>query len=296
MDDRILLNPDNRALGSSGANDFSLYGAQPEPAVRIGPADDEKLVDPLAAAATASPAAASPTEAAPTENAISGDAPAAPAVPAPNVAPAEPVVQAPAEAAQTTAEPSPSDFSGASSGFAPTQAPLNISPLVPASSGSLEAPLVSPAAASGISAPTIETTLGTIDAASTEAPAAVTQAVALAEDATVLADDAAQVALGAAQGITEGAADDVQDLLGSDPAGGIATLVSLVSISDVMDLREAGNEQGEASEDPALLMLDTLAADLTDTAPDDDQSDDSDDALLPIAPMPVADDLTDPLG
>jgi hypothetical protein len=56
------------------------------------------------------------------------------------------------------------------------------------------------------------------------------------------------------------AADDVQNLLGTDPAAGIATLVSLVSVTDVLPVTEAANDAGEKAEDPTADLLEALAA------------------------------------
>ncbi|MDP9413755.1 MAG: hypothetical protein M3Q08_06615 [Pseudomonadota bacterium] len=57
------------------------------------------------------------------------------------------------------------------------------------------------------------------------------------------------------------APDDVQDLLGADPAAGIATLVSLISVTDVIPVAEAGQAASQAAADPFQDMLDSLAAD-----------------------------------
>ncbi len=57
------------------------------------------------------------------------------------------------------------------------------------------------------------------------------------------------------------AADDVQDLLGTNPAAGIATLVSLISVTDVFPVAEAGQAAPQTPADPFQDMLDSLAAD-----------------------------------
>ncbi|HVQ07011.1 MAG TPA: hypothetical protein VMS43_01115 [Allosphingosinicella sp.] len=74
--------------------------------------------------------------------------------------------------------------------------------------------------------------------------------------------DGPPIGLGAVTGTLEAAQGDGQDLLGSDPAGGIAALVSLVSVTALFDLRDAGFDSADGGADPTLTMLDSLAADL----------------------------------
>lgn len=55
------------------------------------------------------------------------------------------------------------------------------------------------------------------------------------------------------------------ELTGSDPAGGIATLVSMVAITDVVDLRDVqalGSDLPQIGPDPLGSLLDLLATDL----------------------------------
>jgi hypothetical protein len=58
-----------------------------------------------------------------------------------------------------------------------------------------------------------------------------------------------------------GATDTLDDLAGADPAAGVATLVSLVSVADMFDLNPVGAPTIEDAADPGLALLDTLAAD-----------------------------------
>lgn len=60
-------------------------------------------------------------------------------------------------------------------------------------------------------------------------------------------------------GAADDRVDDALDLLGTDPAGGIATLVSLVTVTDLIDLRDA--DADVLGGDPQLTMIDSLAAD-----------------------------------
>jgi hypothetical protein len=91
------------------------------------------------------------------------------------------------------------------------------------------------------------------------------------------------------------AEDDVADLLGTDPAAGVATLVSLVTITDVVDLRQAGSPEGELVQSPADSMLNALAADAEgETAPADVKESPASD--LVSIPDPAEDDLGLGLG
>lgn len=53
--------------------------------------------------------------------------------------------------------------------------------------------------------------------------------------------------------------EDALELLGTDPAGGITTLVSLVTVTDLIDLRDIDSESSIG--DRPLAMLDALSAD-----------------------------------
>jgi hypothetical protein len=55
--------------------------------------------------------------------------------------------------------------------------------------------------------------------------------------------------------------DSLGDLAGSDPAAGVATLVSLVSVTDMFDLHPTDAPAVDAAGDPGLGVLDTLADD-----------------------------------
>jgi hypothetical protein len=56
--------------------------------------------------------------------------------------------------------------------------------------------------------------------------------------------------------------DTLDDLAGTDPAGGVATLVSLVSVADMFDLNPVGAPTIEQVADPGFAMLDALATDV----------------------------------
>jgi hypothetical protein len=103
-------------------------------------------------------------------------------------------------------------------------------------------------------------------------------------------------------GVDDGADDGLAtDLLGSDPAGGIATLVNLVTVTDLLDLRDAGAPVDPTGEGLGTVsdLIDTLAADVP-LAHDIDASDHhgvgqpaTDTPLLPTVASALPDPLTD---
>jgi hypothetical protein len=101
------------------------------------------------------------------------------------------------------------------------------------------------------------------DAVVTSLVAAVSESAGLPLDALTgaLAGPLADVEIGAAIGE---ASDDVSDLLGADPAGGIATLVSLVSVTDVFDFGQMAGEDELAAPatDQGLVLLEDLASEM----------------------------------
>jgi hypothetical protein len=291
MDDRILINPDNRMLGNSGSNDFSLYGAPPNPAVTVGPAGPDEARD---APSLPTPAAAVPGEAPfpSSDLAQSGFA----GTPVPSIAPASAAAAPAAAPASAGSLPGPLPEVGGSLAPAPMTLGLEGSalaaPILPPSTPGLDGLShglqVQPAA---VPPPAPEAV-----AASLEQPASLEQTPLLAETVTegpqsalaALTAEIAPVDLSAP--VVEG----VEDLLGTDPAGGIATLVSLVSVSDVFDVSEVGSDVVTVA-DPVDLV-DTLAADLPEIAPPaDEDGPDPADTLLGSVTSP-ADDLGDPLG
>lgn len=292
MDDRILINPENRMLGTSGSNDFSLYGAQPDPALSFRP----------------SPPAEAP------EDASRGSAGPDPIqIQAPAAAPAS---AGSADSAAPDAPPSTETAVGA-----PQAAPPM--PAVSAESGGsitpiLPAPLLTSFDSNGLTAPSLaalsaENTsqdMGTISSVATPAfqdldPPASAAVAPIAAAAPSLAealplDSVGQALPGLVAEIVPvdplaPVADGIQDLLGDDPAGGIATLVSLVSISDVLDLGAVVTEGADPTIDPAADLIDMLVMDATgELAPPslDAGEDDGADALLAV-PLPPPDDLLD---
>lgn len=233
MPDSILINPVNRWLASGGTTEFFNYGLTADPQFSIQPA--RALGTPHE---THSPAAES-TEAIGATEASS--------------LPPDTILHEPAAAAT---EPPHSTLSISLASMPGPDAAHETGSIAPsAASHFMAAPMSAPshqAAAHAEPAPGAD-------------PSTVTPAV-LPDLLTHPAADALHFAagpgpaLGAINQTAGDAVDSVHDLLGGDPAGGIATLISLVTITDILDLRDAGlDPQGGA--DPAA-MLDQLATDL----------------------------------
>lgn len=286
MDERILFNPENRFLASSGSNDFSLYGAAADPVLwflKAAPPSPPDHNGASAAPATGEPAgvgqgeaAASPPAGASSHLPGSSDAGAAP--------PSTPPATQFAEAA-----PSAGAFA---------------TPLAPFAEG-----FTAPAVIDRTEIAQQELQPGAAPAATSEfvaafapGPAGTAEAVAAGAPGEALAGDilpeAAQGAIGPAvtgplsealSGVSAALEDGLTDLLGSDPAGGVATLVSLVTISEVLDV------QTVAGADPVLAsgpsMIDMLTADiLGETAPADADAEDPAEGLITVPlPLPVDD-------
>jgi hypothetical protein len=244
MDERILINPDNRFLASSGANDFSLYGAPSDPAltIRSAEADGGGLTADAPQGGNATAGAGDPSPHDIQQSAL----PAADGA-GPLWGSAAVVGRAP-----DPASPAQAPVSG--------EAPDAPTALAPAAFG-LTAPLA-PASADPSSGPAAQVQ-----------PLAQLASVDQAEPlAAAVSGPLASLSIDEAVGR---AADDVQDLLGTDPAAGIATLVSLVSISDVVDLGDAGTGAADVVVSPVDSMIDALAADpLGALAPDPEEADD----------------------
>ena len=243
MDDPILFNPDNRLLGGA-TGDLSLYGGQSDPKFSVHQARDD-----------------APSSQGPAAQGMPGAIPTA----APNADLGESI--SPGGSGETVHQgggaPAPSAFLITSpetafdpvtlvSAASPAGAPSVLSDWNPASPG---AGSTNPAQA------------GAADAADAMHGAVTGTAAAMLDD---LAGTASGIAAGALSPIADtagtvlhttiGAVDDTLDgLAGSDPLGGVATLVSLVSVSDMFDLNPVDAPLVEAVVDPGLGVLDTLA-------------------------------------
>jgi hypothetical protein len=282
MEDRILINPDNRMLASSGSNDFSLYGAPADPLFTIRQAEPEAASGP------------DPSGEQQTSTGSPGPGGAAPAVEA--IVPVTPLreAQSPGSATTPSANPAPppaADGPVSGGSLTPAATPVPAPTVMTLDGGTLEAPTLvtsttSPPVADGLEAAPIRVTPARADDGESPEKAPLLSDVLETGPNTGLAELTAEIApADALDPIVEG----VEDLLGTDPAGGIATLVSLVSVSDVFDVSEAGSDIVQAG-DPADL-LDSLSADLPDLAPPvDDGSDEPAETLLGSASPP------DPLG
>ncbi len=314
MVDDILFRPDRDWLASSGAGDIALYGAPSDPTVNVRAAEAPALditdkggspvpspelsgtgaprqvaeVDTGSTLPNIQPEAASsalaPTAFAPAQNAF---APTDPSIAdggasIPRPAPASGLTSRgemePAKAAPVISDP---DGPGLAA-LAPVGAPTALveEAIAPLGLGAPVLGSILPAAA-----PLIESVL---ESASSLIGDILPDAGDLGLPALPL--DAVQVQ-------ADSLADDATDLLGADPAGGIATLVSLVSVGDILDLRDAGAEAGDA--DPPIAMIDALAADLITTDPLQAETEGDDDGALPTdalgdAPIVAIEDAAPP--
>lgn len=336
MDDRILLNPDSRFLGSSPASDFSLYGGQPTPTVTIAPADQSAHDDPLLSKSLAGVAGRTEEGDVPTREASDTGFESDPASPAGGTPATSTAAPVPAPAAETPppsqvptselAQANPSggslwpipaekpaivpqasdlaDATGATGPGAPPAASGLIAPSIPAeivnqvaatpvhalSEAHVLSAVASPAsqliddtanAAANLTAPVLSTppvdaadAIASVEplvsvvqasASSVTSEAETTQAVA--EDATATVTSIGEnqplsvVSAEVAEAGDEASDAGIQDLLGNDPVAGIATLVSLVSVTDMFDLNHAGDAD-EPLDGASTSMLDTLAADV----------------------------------
>jgi hypothetical protein len=286
MDEPILLSATQRVTDSSGARDFGLYGAQPDTQVAFRPASNEGAASDLAP--------------------VSGGASAAPsAAPEGLIASAFRSSEAPVVTGEgASAASSPTAFRPGEPGFEPLQPSSSGSSTAPAAPEAL-APAVPPALASSPA----EEPASIASSPVTSEPVA-TSAAAGGLDALPAAAQPVSTVVG---GVGETAGDLTQDLLGSDPAAGLATLVALVSTADIFDLKQAGIEPVTTTIDPAMTMLDQLVADpLAPVLPGDEAEDAAAAAADPLGavtegesaapplplpvPTPALDPLTDPAG
>lgn len=268
MLDRILLNPDNRLLGSA-TGDLGLYGGSVDPAIEIRQAPDGEPVAPRPESEDGNdidtPAAVSPAHSilAPGVTALESGAP----VTAASVLSA-PVLQAPAAApveglAITTLAPAaPTGFApgvnapdtGSASSAVPQEADTAPAPV--ADSLSLDA--VQPLVDSGVLGATLDSLAGDVGALAGVASPLVEGLGGTVSQTVGGVGDTLDTVVGAAT-------DTLAGLAGADPAGGVATLVSLVSVTDMFDLHPVDAPVlADASGDPGLAILDTLAADVAD--------------------------------
>jgi hypothetical protein len=288
MEDRILINPDNRMLGNSGSNDFSLYGAPADPLLTIGAANSARFSDNPAPAASADSASGDPI--APNAAALEDQAgpSLAPLADASSSAP----IAAPAPAIATPGAVEPAVSGGS---LIPAPAPAPAATVMALDDTALAAPVLAlPPPATNPAFEPVE--VAPLEAAPVAA-AGVTDAqpeplpqTALPSDVLTEGPQAALAGLTAGIAPAEAlspALDGVEDLLGTDPAGGIATLVSLVSVSDVFDVSEAGSDIVQVA--GPVDLLDTLASDVPDLAPPavDDEAEPAETLLGSVA---------DPLG
>lgn len=260
MFDPILLTTDNRQL-ASGTGDFGVYGGQSEPGVSVHAAPDATSpsdIDSAGPGHTAlaveaiSIASSVPISFSPADDAASVLSPVSYSVAAPMLWQGEPVV--------LEASPAPEPLPTATGAGSPVPVDMLVQPAAPEH-------------ASGDAAPT-----SSEGAATPEAPALapgdglVSGTVAPLNDVTSdlgtgkvsplldLTGDGTDTVIG-------GVADTLSDLAGSDPLGGAATLVSLVSVSDMFDLRPVEAPTVDATSDLGLGLIDTLVGEAAPAEP-----------------------------
>lgn len=313
MAGEILLNPDSRLLGPGAVQDFSLYGAQPEPSVSFAPASADASVDPIGstpvspsstAGGGAAPEAGAPVAEAPADNgglapststtSLTRAAPTAFAAPpmstqpAADSAPSIPQSQtgsltsSPIRAENPVETPSSVSESGLPGGSSLSPETLEAVP----QPGALQAPVLNVAdPVIGTVASVADAGLAAIGSVPEVAEDAVSDLLGVAE-ATLgslvseapLADVGELLPTGDPLAILSPAHDendDALDLLGSDPAGGIATLVTLVTAADMFDLRDAGPDQVAAEPVAPSDLLDVLITEPGDGSLLGDSDDDA---------------------
>jgi hypothetical protein len=244
----ILIQPDNRLLGWP-TNDLSLYGAQMEPGVRIGPAASPTVSDTAESSARVSSGPAAEPAADPhPANAVSGSPSAAvpgdtPQSGSPALAPATVISYIPAE---RTAMPDEGVLPGGQPAPTAFIAPIP-GPASPGDSAADPAPPhapASPGVAASVLAPA--EMANPLTASIADADASIAHVMAHAPVLPPL----------------ETAADEISELLdgmrGLDPAAGIGTIVDLMKTADIFELRAA---DGDILDHGVTPILDTLGID-----------------------------------
>lgn len=291
MFDPVLITPDNRLLTWS-TQDFSLYGDQTPVEYHVGRAHDARAAPSADPAETAEANRANSSGSAPASDlmdaTVDGDTLAStptsqssassqsPAVitdlaalqalsltPAvlpssgqtfdPRIAPSAPQPEAASETLAEGAPLAPKSLAEASEAVFGHTPILSLSAAVGETAGLLTTSVANLAHAV---APVVESVNDGLTSLAETATAPLLDTVDTLATATLDATSTGPLAAVAAP--VEDALDGV---LGVDPPGGIATLVSLVSISDVFDV---GEDQSAESAAPILVpdLLDTLATDL----------------------------------
>ncbi|HTU13072.1 MAG TPA: hypothetical protein VMG08_19440 [Allosphingosinicella sp.] len=261
----ILFDPGSRSLVTTGPADLGLFGAPPQTDFNFRPASAP--ADAVAAEPGYAPAQPLPGE-------------------APMLTPPHPVLP-PAFVL---------DQAGAPSQLLSLRPPeLDHGPSTAASdSPSLPAP--TPADPAGMPELATAGTAVPAGATSADGPATVLEGLGMptAEvpvDALPPTLSGVQATIGAVEDQIDSIEGSIVDLLGSDPTGGIATLVSLVEVTDLLDLRGTGASDAAEVGGSALRLLDDLSSDLIFAEPLLDQTevgdaqDDADTPLLsPLVP------------
>lgn len=246
MVDDLLFRPDRNWLTSSGAGDLGMFGPLPQAIFAPANEDVEAAAEASQTANSSPPANDGSSEAMATGSVVDNNLPSAAgetdAIPTTLIA--SPVTLTPTNVADGFDAPAmlaAGQVGGSVISSLTPQAQAQSSDTALASHQSEATPALA-APASPLTVPTI------IDP--------VAQAISLpADDALEGVSEHISTTVAAADALV----GEAQDILGSDPTAGIATLVSLVTITDLIDLRDAGAET--ATIDAHLAMLDALTGD-----------------------------------
>jgi hypothetical protein len=283
--DGIFFNPDNRLLGGA-LGDLSLYGGQDTASFSIqGAAEPGGALSDGGAAGFApvvGPVAVAASGEVPLSFAVDGDAGMVEAA----AVPAASYMLASSLPAFQPVEFERSEFSG--SVLAPTivstQFAAPVAPTVPVHDAAPTALAEAAHGAPDLAAPLsttvsdISTPLGeTLTDLTGTTLHAVTDLVADVADSALTAVSDITASLGSTLGelagatgplldgvgntveaVVGGIGDTLSDLAGSDPLGGVATLVSLVSVPDLLGLHDVAAPTADATPDLGLGIVDSL--------------------------------------
>lgn len=267
MNDPILFNPDNRLLGGA-TGDLSLYGGQSDPEFSIQPARDgaPSSQEPAAASAPGTISAAAPTSdlaasisSGATDHAADSGAgwlaPSAFLITAPETT-FEPVVTT---APATGTGQVMSDWNPAPQGAGSPISILDQADATAPSDGiDATAPSIAMDAVAGNAAAMLDGVASTASVITGTAAALLDELADVPAAASTVISPIAET-VGSTLETTIGAVDDtLEGLAGSDPLGGVATLVNLVSVSDMFDLNAVDVPLADAAGDSGLGVLDAL--------------------------------------
>lgn len=252
----ILLQSASRLQSTSAANDLSLYGAQPAPGLAFGPADpsDGQFTTQAAAAHLPDSAVAATASPAPSAQIAADEADNISAPPS-----LSPLASSMPTAASTHLTQEVLPLSTALMPLAPIDA-TGVSHLSPVEQ-LVSIPVEPLTANTAPNAPDGQIVGDETSLVATLAPAN----LSVLDPVYELVEDVTEPLISVVPATLSAVDDVAEDLLGSDPAAGIATLVSLVTI-EVFDLADSVTTPIEAVSQPVEL-IDLLADDAGELEP-----------------------------